>query len=132
MMESKRLSGVQDSLPIFITSKSLQVKDHFTFDPKFFQAVKFAAIRGKNMHDHTPIISQHPARLGIAFNASAYFMFGAHFALDSASQGIDHTVTGTRTNNKIIRDRGHFADIQQQNILALFLLKNIDNGMSNL
>jgi hypothetical protein len=108
------------------------MKHYFTLDPKFFQAVKFASIWGKNMDDHTTVISQHPAGLRITLNPSANLMLGAHFALDSAGQGIDHTIAGARTNNKIIRDCGHFADIQQQNILALLLFKNIDNGVSNL
>ena len=58
-------------------------------------------------------------------------MLGAYAPLHGIYQGIKHAVAGTRTNHKIIRDCADLADIQQQNILTLFLFQDVDNGMSN-
>ena len=123
--------AITDSLFIYVLTASLQVKHDFTFDPEFFEAVEFATVGGEEVHNYATIIGQHPASFGVALDTRADIVLGAHLSLHGARQGIEHAIARARTDNKIIRDRGNFADIQQQNILALLLLENVDDRMGN-
>lgn len=89
----------------------LQVKDNFSFHPQLLQAIVIAPIWGKEMYNHAAIIGQHPTGFGIAFDAGSNIVLRAQLSLHGTRQSIQHAVTGSGTDHKIIRDGGYFADI---------------------
>jgi hypothetical protein len=79
------------------------------------------------VYDSIAIIHDHPAVTGEALLLSLFLMLGFHIVNNGVSQRIDHAVTGTGADNKIVGKRDNAFQVNQDNIFALFVFKGIYN-----
>ena len=79
------------------------------------------------MHHDIAVIHYQPAGIGFPYDAALLFMFNACLLDNPISQGIQHTVAGSSTDNEIICEGNQFFNIQQKYIFAFLILQGIDN-----
>ncbi len=81
------------------------------------------------MNNDITIVHDHPSSIGLSFNSAFPFMLFMRFFDYSIGQGIQHAVTGSSTNNEVIREGSNLFYVQQENIFAFFIFQGIDDGM---
>jgi len=79
------------------------------------------------MHNRIAIVHDHPAITGEALLPSLFIMRGFHVINNGVSKRVDHTVTGTGTNNEIVCKRDNTFQINQDYIFTLFVFKGVYN-----
>jgi hypothetical protein len=109
------------------SSGLLQPQQNLSVLPQFFKVIVTALVGGKKVHNDIAIIHDHPAVAGKPLLPSLFIMFGPDVINSGIRQRIDHTVTGTGADNKIISKRDDAFQVNQDDIFALFVFKGIYN-----
>ena len=85
------------------------------------------------MHDDVAIIKQDPARLRRTFAAPWLDLLGlSHLFVNRLQDGLDLAVGARAGDDKIIGERRNLADVQQQDVLRLFLGENVSYSVRQL
>lgn len=79
------------------------------------------------MHDHVTVVHHHPAVAGETLFPSFFVMAGAHIFQDGVGERVQHTVAGAAADHKIVGKGGHIFDINQDNVLPLFVFEGVDD-----
>ena len=77
------------------------------------------------MHDHVAIIHDNPAVARQALFFALLMMFGAHIVQRRVGECVQHAVAGAGTDDEIICEGNHILDVDQDDILALFIFEGI-------
>ena len=77
------------------------------------------------MDDHIAVIHDHPAVAGEALFFALFSMPGADILDDGFGKGVDHAVAGASANNEIIGKGDDIFQVDQDDILALFIFQGI-------
>ena len=77
------------------------------------------------MDDDIPIIHYHPAVTGVTLLFSLFAVFRTHIIKSGIGKSVEHTVTGTGADDKIIGKRCNVFQIEQDNILPFFIFQGI-------
>jgi hypothetical protein len=78
------------------------------------------------MDDHIAEVHHHPAVVGLTLNAALPLMIFADGFLHRLGERIQHAAACSRTDHEIIGEGCNILDIDQQNILALFIFQGIN------
>jgi len=81
------------------------------------------------MHNHIPVVHNHPAVACYALFASLFVMFRSHGFHGGIRQRVQHTVAGAGAQDEIISKRGYIFYIEQENVFAFFIFQRADNRM---
>lgn len=77
------------------------------------------------MHDNIAIIQQNPSRIGIAFRQACFMKFRLHFARDLVGQTLEHPITRSADDDKIVSKGCDVFDIKDNDIFSLFIFNKI-------
>jgi hypothetical protein len=98
--------------------------------PELIQAVIIALGGGENVDNHVPIIEKDPAALVNSFAAAGAYLLFVEFFFNITGDGFYLPFAVTATNYKIIGYDRNFANVQQDDIFGLFVIRYIYNGTS--
>ena len=79
------------------------------------------------MHNRIAIIHDHPAITGETLLLSLFIVLGFHVVNNRIGKRIEHTVTGSGADNKVVGKGDNAFQINQDNIFTLFVFKGIYN-----
>jgi hypothetical protein len=106
----------------------LDVEQNLTLVPKTLQIIVGALFRAKEVHDHVTVIEQDPFRFPtplLAPGNSPELFFDR--LEDALLQGLQLPVAAAVAEDKIIRKGIQGTDIQQQDVLPLFLFNEMND-----
>ena len=81
------------------------------------------------MHNHVAVIQHEPALLGLPFDASFLLVFLFGRFQDTFGKRVEHSVAGAVANDEVICKRRNVFDVENQDVLALFVLQGGDDFM---
>ena len=79
------------------------------------------------MHDNIAIIHNHPAVAGKSLLFPFLPIFFVEVFDGGIGEGINHTVTGAGTDDKVIGKGNNILQVQQDDIFPLFILQRVYN-----
>jgi hypothetical protein len=105
----------------------LHSEQYLSVFPKFFELVIVALIGREEVENHIAKIHHNPAVTGIALFFTFSFVVDTHLVDGSVGERIEHAVTGAGANYKIIGKGYYFFQVYQNDVLAFFIFKGVDN-----
>ena len=103
----------------------LQAQQYLAILPQIFKVVKFTLIRGEQMYNDIAIVNNQPAIAGDAL-FFAFLSMGAVDVVDcGVGQCVQHTVTGTRTQDEIVCEGYNVFQVDQDDIFSLFIFQGV-------
>lgn len=77
------------------------------------------------MDNHIAIVHDHPAVAGMPLLFPLLSMFFADFFHGGIREGIEHAVTGTGANDKVIGKGNDILQVHQDNVFTLFVFQGV-------
>ena len=108
----------------------LYVHDGRRVAPQFFELIKVACARIKDVDDHIPIVQEHPARFRLTVHAERQRLVRLHLFLNFVDDRLDLPLAGRRRDDKVISEGGEGAEVQQDDIRSLLVRDNFCNVVS--
>ena len=112
---------------VYFATTSLQPQQDLPIPPQLFEVVKVTLVGGEKMHNHIAIIHNHPAIAGKTLFPALPPVFLADVVDSGVSKRIEHAVAGTGADNKIVGKRDNTSQVDQDNVLTLFIFKGVHN-----
>jgi len=84
-----------------------------------------ADISAEDVHNHIPIVQQHPLRRGEAFNAEGGDLLLGKAAIDVIRDGANLAVRPARTDYQIIGYGGELPNIKDHDVVSFFLERRV-------
>ena len=81
------------------------------------------------MHDHIPEVHDQPAFTGPSFDAAFFLVIQLCGFQYTFGEGVEHAVTGTVTDDKIIGKGCNVFDVEKEDVFAFFILQGFDDFM---
>lgn len=78
------------------------------------------------MNDDIAKIDQHPAIAGTAFLFAVQMKLIASLIQHGVRQSVQHAITGSGADDKVVCKCCDLMDVEQEQVLSLFILQSID------
>lgn len=101
----------------------LQPEQNPSLVPELFQAVIIALFRREEVDNDIPQIDHQPSRRGYTLNPAVQAVVLFCAVADRISEAVEHAFACSCANHKKIGEGCNPADIDQEDILALFIFK---------
>jgi hypothetical protein len=106
----------------------LNLNDDWRFFPELFQLIEFALAGREDVHHGSDVIQQHPAGFGCTV-AAARLDIASHERVffDTVGDGLQLPFAGAGAYDEVVYVGRQLAQIEQDNLFALFVLNGVDN-----
>jgi hypothetical protein len=89
-----------------------------------------ANVRREQMQDHVAEVDHEPAFGRLSFHTTPFLKILFQRFQDSFCKRVEHAVTGTAADDKIICKGCNVFDVKKQDVFPLFVLQGFDDFMS--
>jgi hypothetical protein len=108
----------------------LDAQENPSIAPELLEIVMLPLVRRKQVDDHIAVVEHQPALLRLSFDAALFLVILLGRFEDRLGKGIQHTVAGAVTYDKIIGERCNVFDVEKQDVFTLFVLQGGDDFVS--
>jgi hypothetical protein len=92
--------------------------------PEIFEVVEFAHVAAHDVDDHVEIIQDHPGGVdGAVGSARALVVLFFEILLDFIDNGAEVRLAGAGADNEVISDAGDLAEVEDDNVFCLFVVR---------
>jgi hypothetical protein len=100
--------------------------------PQLFETVVGAFSGGEDVDNDVTVVYQYPARLADALAVQRRCTFFIECVKESISDSFGLALASGRTNDEVIGNGCQIVDVEQDDIVSLFIREDIDNSVCKL